>query len=337
MLDEDTLPLLTKSKNLLAFSAGLDSTALFFLLRLANIEFDIALVNYHTREQSDAEADRARQLAEEYGLRCFIHDAPKIDKNFEAEARAVRYAFFDSLIETHGYDTLLTAHQLNDRLEWFLMRLSKGAGLPELLGMEPIDVREKYTLLRPLLGTTKTQLQEWLSSEGIEWFEDVSNTDTAYERNRFRHLFADPMLESCSEGIGRSFAYLDADRQTITPDLPLEVLAPDILFIPPPFERIALVRTVDRWLKGQGVLMPGGERERLMYEQEVIVARRYAVGVGACGCIVAPHETATLPKPFREQCREAGIPPSVRPALYGRPETFERLIRRLREQSPTTL
>ena len=36
-------------KNLLAFSAGVDSTALFFLLLEQNIPFDIAIVNYNIR------------------------------------------------------------------------------------------------------------------------------------------------------------------------------------------------------------------------------------------------------------------------------------------------
>ncbi|NLN13488.1 MAG: tRNA lysidine(34) synthetase TilS, partial [Arcobacter skirrowii] len=38
------------SKNLLAFSAGVDSTALFFLLLNSNIPFDIAIVDYNIRE-----------------------------------------------------------------------------------------------------------------------------------------------------------------------------------------------------------------------------------------------------------------------------------------------
>ena len=43
------------SKNLLAFSGGVDSSALFFLLLNHKIDFDIAIVNYNTREQSKDE------------------------------------------------------------------------------------------------------------------------------------------------------------------------------------------------------------------------------------------------------------------------------------------
>ena len=43
--------LIKTKKNLLAFSAGIDSTALFFLLLDNNIHFDIAIVNYNQRAQ----------------------------------------------------------------------------------------------------------------------------------------------------------------------------------------------------------------------------------------------------------------------------------------------
>ena len=52
------LSYLKGKKNLLAFSAGVDSSALFFLLLEHDIKFDIALVNYGTRETSDKEEMR---------------------------------------------------------------------------------------------------------------------------------------------------------------------------------------------------------------------------------------------------------------------------------------
>ena len=50
-------------KNLLAFSAGVDSSALFFLLLEQNIPFDIAIVNYNLRVQSKDEVFYAKNLA----------------------------------------------------------------------------------------------------------------------------------------------------------------------------------------------------------------------------------------------------------------------------------
>ena len=53
-------------KNLLAFSAGIDSSALFFLLIEKDIPFDIAIVNYNLRAQSNDEVSYAKELAKKY-------------------------------------------------------------------------------------------------------------------------------------------------------------------------------------------------------------------------------------------------------------------------------
>ena len=53
---------LKKAKALLAFSHGIDSTALFHLLRQNNINFACALINYKTRPQSLNEYISARAL-----------------------------------------------------------------------------------------------------------------------------------------------------------------------------------------------------------------------------------------------------------------------------------
>ncbi|MEA1879510.1 MAG: ATP-binding protein, partial [Campylobacterota bacterium] len=58
MLNIDTKNLNNK-KNLLAFSAGIDSSALFFLLLENNIKFDIAIVDYNIRDQSKKEVTHA--------------------------------------------------------------------------------------------------------------------------------------------------------------------------------------------------------------------------------------------------------------------------------------
>jgi len=116
-------------KNLLAFSGGVDSTALFFLMQEAGVSFDIATVDYGIRQESKDEVAYAKTLAAKYNKKLFLHEAKKIETNFEHTARKVRYSFFDKVIESCGYENLITAHQLDDRFEWFLMQLGRGAGI----------------------------------------------------------------------------------------------------------------------------------------------------------------------------------------------------------------
>ena len=122
MLENKTLLKLKGKKNLLAFSGGADSTALFFLLLKHNIKFDIAIVDYGIRKQSKEEVSYAKEISSSNSLTCYVYNAPKIKQNFEAKAREIRYGFFEELIEKYKYENLLTAHHLGDRFEWMLMK-----------------------------------------------------------------------------------------------------------------------------------------------------------------------------------------------------------------------
>ncbi|WP_241856215.1 tRNA lysidine(34) synthetase TilS [Sulfurimonas lithotrophica] len=201
MLKSDVLEHLKSSKNLLAFSAGVDSSALLCLLLDANIKFDIAIVDYGLRVQSKDEVAYAKELADKYNIKCFIHKAEKIDTNFEASARKIRYDFFESLIQDNGYDNLLTAHHLGDRFEWMLMQFCKGAGCAELSGMKSVQNKKNYKLIRPLLHLDKSELLEYLKNNKIKYFEDKSNFDESYTRNSFRHGYTNPLISEHLDGI----------------------------------------------------------------------------------------------------------------------------------------
>jgi len=163
MLENFSLTNLRNKKNLLAFSAGVDSSALFFLLIKENITFDIAIVNYNVRDQSIDEIKYAKDLALIHNLKCHIYSAPIIEKNFESKAREIRYNFFEQLIKEYKYENLLTAHHLGDRFEWMLMQFCKGAGCAEIAGMTRISQRDNYTLIRPLLHLDKKELLVYLN------------------------------------------------------------------------------------------------------------------------------------------------------------------------------
>jgi len=94
LLEPSTLEILKNRKNLLAFSAGVDSTALYHLLKEKKIAFDIAIVNYKTRVQSEEEVEYALKLAHDDNKKCFSLETKLSGKNFEHDARSVRYKFF---------------------------------------------------------------------------------------------------------------------------------------------------------------------------------------------------------------------------------------------------
>ena len=203
-------------KNLLAFSAGVDSTALFFLLLKQNISFDIAIVDYNLRIQSKDEISYAKELAIKYNKKIFIKNVKlENNSNFEKTARDIRYKFFEEIILENLYENLITAHQLNDKLEWFMMQLSKGAGLVELIGFNEFEQKENYKIYKPLLNITKDELEIYLKENNHKYFIDNSNFDEKYKRNYFRHNFANKFLEEVSNGVKKSFEYLQNDLNSL--------------------------------------------------------------------------------------------------------------------------
>jgi len=266
MLKSSTISQLKESKNLLAFSAGGDSTALLFLLLEHNIAFDIAIVDYGVREQSKEEVTYAKTLSEKYNFNCYEHSAKDISSNFEANAREIRYDFFKQLIEKHHYNNLLTAHHLGDRFEWMLMQFCKGAGCSELAGMKEFEKRNNYNLIRPLLHKDKEELLIFLQKNSIKYFEDSSNIDQSIKRNFFRHNYAKPLLKEYQEGIKKSFEYIDEDREILTPYIEIQEID-EFGYFPSTGNKRADLYAIDRYLKSKLHLTTTGEKTVLKKEK----------------------------------------------------------------------
>jgi len=298
-------------KNLLAFSAGIDSSALFFLLIDNNIKFDIAIVDYGVREQSKKEVLHAKALAKEHKLFCHHIEAPRFDTHFEKQARDFRYGFFESLIAVEGYDNLLTAHQLNDQLEWLLMRLTKGAGISELLGLEAVSTREHYTLVRPLLEQSKEELLDYLHQNDYPYFIDESNSDEQYERNLFRKQFSDPLIAKYSEGIKRSFDYLKKDKEHLESDFETHFSKKELRVIKL-HTPTAKVKASDLSLKELGYLLSAPQRKEIEKEASVVIGGKWAVEIQDDLLYIAPYLTSNMPKKFKEECRVAKVPSKIR-------------------------
>ncbi|MDK9693841.1 MAG: tRNA lysidine(34) synthetase TilS [Sulfurimonas sp.] len=326
MIEESLLLTLKSKKNLLAFSGGADSTALFFLLLEHNIPFDIAIVDYGVREQSKEEVAYARELAKTHNLKCHLHTAPKIEKNFEAKAREIRYAFFEKIIKKEGYENLLTAHHLGDRFEWLLMQFCKGAGCVELVGMQKEQKREFYTLVRPLLHLDKKELLAYLQANKRVYFEDESNMDEDIKRNSFRHNYSLPLLEKYLGGIKKSFEYLDEDRAELIDEIELKSVG-DFTYFKSSHNKRADIFAVDKYLKSQLYMLSASEREALKKGLLVIAGRRFIVSQDGGYIFIVPYEKEKikLDEKFKDTCRVLKIEPKLRPYLYKNSNAFSKI------------
>ena len=322
MLEQKILTELKSKKNLLAFSAGGDSTALFFLLLKNNIKFDIAIVNYGVRTQSKEEVKYAQELANKYSLTCSVHLAAKITQNFEAKARKIRYSFFEELISTCKYENLLTAHHIGDRFEWMLMQFCKGSGCAELAGMQSVEYRDNYKLIRPLLHVDKSELLEYLHVENIKYFEDETNLDESIKRNEFRHKYSLPLLKDNLAGIKKSFEYLNEDKNTLIQNV--QVLHVEQFIYFKNSNTRTNIYTIDKYLKTIGYMLSASERSLLKDENTLIVGRKYVVNINENFVFITPYiQDINMPKEFKEKMRTLHVEPKLRPYFYENEKSFE--------------
>lgn len=333
MLDLLHLDRLKEGKVLLAFSGGVDSTALFHLLLHHEIQFDIAHVNYHTRDQSNTEEEHAHTLAHTHHLTCHTHSCQLMGGNFEHRAREERYRFFDYLMKKHHYTYLLTAHHLNDRLEWLMMQLCRGAGLPEMLGIRSIDQKDDITIIRPLLEHDRASIEAYLHTHHLPYFIDESNHDERYTRNRFRHHFATPMIQEHANAIRRSFRYLEEDVSSLVHDVIIQSCE-GLYYAVSPASSTERYRVVDTILKRLGHLMTSHEKELLKYENGAIIGRKYAVWMDKDYLFISPYEEAVLSKSFKETCRKMKVYPKMRGYLATHTKAFETICRLKGDQAP---
>jgi len=314
-IDDEVLEELKEKKNLLAFSGGVDSSALFFLLRDKGIDFDISLVNYQTRKESLLEEEYAKSLAKRYNILAHIIKAPKFNSNFEKKARDFRYSFFESLIKKYKYNNLITAHQLNDQLEWFLMRLTKGAGFVELLGFSKISKRKNYNIVRPILNISKDELLNYLNSNGYKYFIDRSNSNLKYERNYFRIKFSNSLINKYRDGIKRSFEYMQKDKEVFLSGY-REIFNYKKLYIIKLLEKNLKIRVIDIYLKKLGYLLSSAQRAEIEKRNSIVIGGVWAIEIVDNLIYISLYVKIKMPKNFKERCRILKIPPKSRGYIY---------------------
>ena len=112
----------------------------------------------------------------------------------EDAARNARYQALVRAARDAGVQAVLLGQHADDQVETLLLALSRGAGLPGLAAMAPVFQRDGVLFVRPLLALSAKAIRDWVGQQGVPVVEDPTNTDTAFTRNRIRHLLL-PALE----------------------------------------------------------------------------------------------------------------------------------------------
>ncbi len=169
-----------------ALSGGADSVALlwsFYLLKEKwELQLSAAHFNHGLRgEESDRDEEFVRRLCARLEIPLFVGrgQVEARGRGLEDAARKARYAFLESL-DPEAF--LATAHTADDNSETVLMHLIRGTGLRGLGGIAP----KRGRLIRPILGHTRQEVEDFLELWSMQYVTDSSNLTDDFLRNRMR-------------------------------------------------------------------------------------------------------------------------------------------------------
>ena len=191
---KNKLDCLNKKSYTVAVSGGPDSLALAALSKAYSYKkktkFSYVLVDHNIRKNSSKEAVQVKNLLKTNKINLkIILNKKKITKNIQSDARRTRYEILSNYCKTNKINTLLTAHNLEDQVETFFIRLSRGSGVKGLSAMNSLSkIDNKINLFRPLLDTKKIFLITISKIVFGKYFKDPSNKNIKYLRTKIRNL-----------------------------------------------------------------------------------------------------------------------------------------------------
>jgi tRNA(Ile)-lysidine synthase len=107
----------------------------------------------------------------------------------EEAGRKARYTFLATVARNEGAAVVVTGHTAGDQAETILMNLLRGTGPRGLRGMLPVGNlpgSDDILLARPLLTTTRGEIEAYCAAHDLSPIEDKTNLDPAYYRNWIR-------------------------------------------------------------------------------------------------------------------------------------------------------
>ena len=213
---------------------------------------------------------------------CYVLDVPCVIQavdvdtgNVESQARSARYAAFQKHLLAN--EILVLAHHQQDQAETVLLRLLSGAGIHGLAAMQSIDIREKFTIWRPLLALSRQQIELWAAEMQLRNIQDQTNFDTSYDRAWCRAELW-PILEKRFPKMQQALArtsYLMQDAETILAD----VLTQDwascgnaaVLNLTP-FRQLSAPRQrqlLSAWMKGEDLYRPAFDMVQRLFDEVI--------------------------------------------------------------------
>jgi tRNA(Ile)-lysidine synthase len=182
-------------------SGGADSVCLLRVLLALKEKYSLSITAVHVNhmlrgDESDEDEKFTVGLCESFNVpvRVFHENIREISRitgiSVEDAGRQSRYARMEQVLRDTGANVVAVAHNFEDQAETIMLNILRGCGLEGLTGME----WKSGHIIRPLLGTRRDRILDYLNAIGQDFRSDSSNLSDEYARNRVRNVIF-PMLK----------------------------------------------------------------------------------------------------------------------------------------------
>lgn len=159
--------------------------------RLIDFNIYVAHINHMIREEASDDEKYVQEYCIKNEIQFFskkidiISESKKDKRSTEETGRKARYDFFEEILLKTKSNKIATAHTANDNAETVLMNIIRGSGTSGLKGIQPI---RNSKFIRPLIETTRLQIEEYCEQNNLNPRIDKTNKENIYTRNKIRNL-----------------------------------------------------------------------------------------------------------------------------------------------------
>lgn len=182
-------------KIVIGVSGGPDSICLLHILNSLkekyNLQLFVAHINHLIRENAKIDEEYVINFCKKIDVPVFVlhTDVLNIAKQqkmgTEEAGRNERYKFFDEVLKKTNSNKIAIAHNMNDKVETIIMNVLRGSGISGLKGIEP---KRDNKYIRPLIETTREEIENYCKVNNLETRHDESNDENLYNRNKIRNI-----------------------------------------------------------------------------------------------------------------------------------------------------
>jgi tRNA(Ile)-lysidine synthase len=256
---------------LVGVSGGRDSIALLHLL-VANDYKNLVVchLNHQLRGASSrGDARFVGKVARNLKLDCEIGStdvgalAKRSKLSIETAARFARFAFFVEVARRRCCSRIFLAHHADDLVETALLNLFRGASPGGMAAMRKISIhrigKTKLTILRPLLGVWRSEINSYIGERHLEFREDATNAVLHSSRNKIRHRILPDIENQFGRDVRKTIwraAQIWSEEEAVLDSLVSSQMTPGTHLAVAALGKMPVAiqrRTILRWLRAREV------------------------------------------------------------------------------------